>query len=113
MKKEQLQEMFNEMLNRKLNESWENPCFVPVNKDSAVTNYKTGHQYKNGNFIFLLFASMFKGFSTLQFMTFKQALSLGYLVNKGSEGLPVYFYSFLFTRWLAAREKIFLKAHTT
>jgi antirestriction protein ArdC len=96
MKKEQLQEMFNEMLNRKLNESWEKPWFVPVNTHSAVTNYKTGQQYKNGNFIFLLFASMFKNFSTLQFMTFKQGLSLGYLVNKGSEGLPVYYYSFSF-----------------
>ncbi len=100
MKKEQLQEMFNEMLNRKLNESWEKPWFVPVNKNSAVTNYKTGHQYKNGNFIFLLFASMFKGFNTLQFMTFKQGLSLGYLVNKGSEGLPVFFYSFSFFKMI-------------
>ena len=58
MKKEQLQEMFNEMLNRKLNESWEKPWFVPVNKNSAVTNYKTGHQYKNGNFIFLLYLEL-------------------------------------------------------
>ena len=105
MKKEQLQEMFNEMLNRKLNESWEKPWFVPVNKNSAVTNYKTGHQYKNGNFIFLLFASMFKGFSTLQFMTFKQGLSLGYMVNKGSEGLPVYFYSFSFYKMVNGQRK--------
>src|SRR5450631_401344 len=103
MKKEQLQEMFNEMLNRKLDESWEKPWFVPTNKNSAVTNYKTGHQYKNRNFIFLLFASMFKGFSTLQFMTFKQGLSLGYLVNKGSEGLPVYFYSFSFYKMVGGK----------
>ena len=105
MKKEQLQKMFNEMLNRKLNESWEKPWFVPVNKNSAVTNYKTGHQYKNGNFIFLLFASMFKGFSTLQFMTFKQGLSLGYMVGKGSEGLPVYFYSFSFYKMVDGQRK--------
>jgi antirestriction protein ArdC len=105
MRKEQLQEMFNEMLNRKLNESWEKPWFVPTNKTSAVTNYKTGHQYKNGNFIFLLFASMFKGFSTLQFMTFKQGLSLGYLVNKGSEGLPVYYYSFAFYKMINGQRK--------
>ena len=105
MKKEQLQEMFNEMLNRKLNESWEKPWFVPVNKNSAVTNYKTGHQYKNGNFIFLLFASMFKGFSTLQFMTFKQGMSLGYMVNKGSEGLPVYFYSFSFYKMVGGQRR--------
>ena len=75
------------------------------NKNSAVTNYKTGHQYKNGNFIFLLFASMFKGFSTLQFMTFKQGLSLGYLVNKGSEGLPVYYYSFSFYKMINGQRK--------
>ena len=105
MKKEQLQEMFNEMLNRKLDESWEKPWFVPVNKNSAVTNYKTGNQYKNGNFIFLLFASMFKGFSTLQFMTFKQGLSLGFMVNKGSEGLPVYFYSFSFYKMVNGQRK--------
>jgi len=105
MKKEQLQEMFNEMLNRKLNESWEKPWFVPVNKNSAVTNYKTGSQYKNGNFIFLLFASMFSGFSTLQFMTFKQGLSLGYMVNKGSEGLPVYYYSFSFYKMVNGQRK--------
>ena len=82
------------MLNRKLNESWEKPWFVPVNKNSAVTNFKTEYQYKNGNFIFLLFSSMFLRFTTLQFMTFKQGLSLGYMVIKGSDGLPVYYDSF-------------------
>jgi len=39
---------------------------------------------------------MFKGFSTLQFMTFKQGLSLGYMVGKGNEGLPVYFLQLFF-----------------
>jgi antirestriction protein ArdC len=40
-------------------------------------------------------------------MTFKQGLSLGYLVNKGSEGLPVYFYSFSFYKIVNGQRKNF------
>ncbi len=94
MKKEQLQDLFTSMLNRKLDEPWEKPWFTPITDNNYLTNYKTGRQYKNGNFFFLLFASMFSGFETMQFMTYKQGLSLGYMVNKGAEGLPVYYYSF-------------------
>lgn len=94
MQKEQLQDLFTNMLNRKLDEPWEKPWFTPINNNSYLTNYKTGRQYKNGNFFLLLFASVFSGFNTLQFMTYKQGISLGYMVNKGSEGLPVFYYNF-------------------
>jgi len=94
MNKETLQDLFSEMLTRKIDEPWEKPWFSPFNKNSALTNFKTGYQYKNGNFFMLLITSMFSGFKTLQFMTFKQGLSLGYMVNKGSEGIPIYYYNF-------------------
>lgn len=98
MTKEELKDLFTDMISRKLEESWEKPWFSPLTAFSAVTNYKSGKQYRNGNFFFLMMASMFENFSTMQFMTYKQAFSLGYMVKKGSKGLPVYYYNFKYYR---------------
>lgn len=72
---------------------WEKPWTGGALK--LPSNPSTGKTYQGINTLVLWSTGQLKGYESTQWLTFKQALDLGYCVRKGEKATPVVFYKTL------------------
>ncbi len=71
------------------------PWVRPWSGASLPSNFATGHVYRGINILWLWMTQITAGYTHANWLTFRQALSLGGNVRKGERGTPIFFYKTL------------------